>query len=200
MHNFDTNIVKYIRSTGYKYHRLSFRFYLEIETTAQNNDTAIVIMKNPAKACINHLCINRNLNSKTAPVESDATVNHVIQKLGMQYKKIFIVNLYPFMHSHTKAVRRFLDCTRKPIMHIRSITSRKNKIMIIQVLKSNRNAKIFCAWGQESNLCASKYAARIYEFVAYCFRYHIQLGEFTSNGNNPWKPLSTFFPTHGSMW
>ena len=172
---------------------------MEIETNATTNETAIVVMKNPAKACKQNLCINRYLTSQDT-IESDSTVNNVIKLLKNQYKKIIILNLYPFMHSDTNEVKKFYRCQRQVIKVIISKTTQKNLFTIKNTLKVNRNAKIFCAWGQESNLVLSEYSKIVYKFVRYCFRHHIVLGEFSATNNMLWKPLSSFLPAHGSQW
>ena len=179
--------------------KLCFRFYLEIETTATTNNVAIVVMKNPAKACIQNLCVNRYLTPKDT-IESDNTVNNVLKLLGNQYKSIIILNLYPFMHSDTMVVKKFYHCQRPAVKRIISKITRKNCSIIKNTLKTNRKAKIFCAWGQESNLNLSEYAETVYKFVTYCFRHHIPLGEYSTSNNLLWKPLLSFLPKHGSKW
>ena len=196
---FDNSCVRHLKSKGFKYNKKCFRFYLEIETNAVTNDIAIVVMKNPAKACIQNLCINRCLTSQDS-IESDSTVNNVIKLLKNQYKKIIILNLYPFMHSDTNEVKKIYHCKRPVIKQLISRTSRRNAFTIKNTLKANINAKIFCAWGQESNLVLSEYSKIVYKFVRYCFRHHIVLGEFSATNNMLWNPLSSFLPAHGSQW
>ena len=86
MRIFDSKKITHIKSNGFKWNYKSFRFILELETTANGSSVAIVIMKNPAYACKYHLCYNNTLSANSA-IESDATVNHIIQNL---YSKNYI--------------------------------------------------------------------------------------------------------------
>lgn len=196
MYYFDLTKITHIKSDGFKLNHKSFRFVLDLETTSNNTNTAIVIMKNPAEACKYHLCFNGILSGQKH-IESDATVNHVIANLYSKYKRIIILNLYPYMSSDTNVVRKFYECRK--VKSIRNYADQKNASVIFNVLKSNRGAAIFCAWGQNSNLNSYMYANDIYKFISRCNKHHYLLGEFDST-NKCWSPLTTFLPKHGIKW
>ena len=59
MYIFDTSSVKRIKSNGFKYHKLCFRFYLEIETTATTNMLASIIPY-PQIMCISNYVVVLN--------------------------------------------------------------------------------------------------------------------------------------------
>lgn len=196
MYIFDSNKVTHIKSIGFKNNGKSFRFFLEIETTSTVLKTAIIIMKNPAKACMHHLCINKNITPKSR-IESDSTVNHIIDKLYTHYNRIVVLNLYPYMTSDTSIANKFYSNVDHKKMQ--DFTNKKNRFVVISTLKQY-HADIFCAWGQESSLSVSMYSETIYNFIAYCFRRHIELGEYDSSAQCLWIPLKNIFPVHASKW
>ncbi len=196
MYYIDSKKVKYVKSEGYKCERNSFRFYLELGTFSSVDEVAIVIMKNPAKACLHNLYGAQNLTN--LKIESDSTVNHVIDKLHNNYKKIIILNLYPYMASNTKIANNFLISYKNK--RLCDYVKKRNFYTLQNVLKQNVTANIFCAWGKESSLNISMYAEDIYRLVSYCFRNHIKLGEYNRIMPSLWVPLRTFFPSHASKW
>ncbi len=191
---FDTKVVNKIQSIGYKSHSKFYRFYLSIETNCLNSDVAIVIMKNPSNACIKNLCINGTINPGQN-IESDATINNVIKKLSNAYRDIIVLNLYPIMSPNPKVINRVYQNS-----NIAKTTSAYNRNTIIQTIKQNRKAKIFCAWGQNSSIALNEYADKVCEFLKYCFKKNIPLGEFSSKVTNFWQPLTQIFPPHASKW
>ena len=188
---FDTAIVESLKSIGCKKGSNFFRYYLKIETKAKSSKVAIVIMKNPAKACIHHLRINRSILGHEK-IESDLTINNVIRKLR-SYKTIIILNLYALMSSNTKQVKAYY--------YGRTRRKEKNTLeYIIKVIKINPNAKIFCAWGQQSEIPMREYSKKVYDFFKRSFKQKFDLGEYTNKNSAQWKKLTTIFPEHASKW
>lgn len=68
---FDNSKISNLESKGITFHnangcqsqKYKFRFYLKIDLNS-GSGTAVVIMKNPASACKNNLCINRAITKR----------------------------------------------------------------------------------------------------------------------------------------
>lgn len=99
------------------------------------------------------------------------------------------------MDSQTSIVRQFYHSTSS-LIHSTDI---RNRCTIIDTIKKNSAADIFCAWGQNSNLPIIEYTDRIVDFLGYAYKRHICLYAYDSKTAQKEK-LKTIFPIHASKW
>lgn len=87
---YKSNEVKNVESIGVS--NINVRFLLTIETTAENENKILVIMKNPSKA---------------TNTISDKTINNVIKNLYQKYSIIYIMNLFPYYSTKATGLLSF---------------------------------------------------------------------------------------------
>ncbi|MDD6469203.1 MAG: DUF1643 domain-containing protein [Bacilli bacterium] len=192
MHYFNCNLINKVISVGEKRGNKKFRYKLEIHLSANTSSkTAVVILKNPSKACENNLCISRKPNGKVA---SDKTINRVVYILSSNYNRIIVLNLFPIMETNPSEIFNFYSSSPDFFDH----SLAKNRNTIIDVLKTENEADVICAWGGYSGKNKEDYDKTVFDYLKIIVKYNHKPFEYCPNLGL--QKLTKFYPIHGCKW
>lgn len=200
MIKYDKGTVINIESSGEKRYINSilntFRFELIIKTSNSSGKKAVVVMKNPASACLNSINFRGNPN-KRKQVQSDQTINNVIKCLQKNYEEIVVLNLFPMMSPNPEDIFKNFNSAGVPTK-IETKQLKRNKYVILNYLKTKNDYDFICAWGTYAKRFERLFNKEVFNFLSSANRYSVKLYEYIPNGNV--QKLSNLYPIHGKKW
>ena len=126
------------------------------------NRTAIVILKNPASTCKDHVFFSTSLKDV---YDVDKTTSHIINTLfanATPYDKIITLNLFPYYDN----IPVTINSVYKNLSTAPHISYQTNLTKIVSILQNNSGADVFCAWGGCSKIKTSIYHCAIRDIYA----------------------------------
>ena len=200
MSKFNTTYVDTMSSNcdGDAKHNARYSLTLFRQGATSINRTAIVILKNPASTCKDHIFFSTSLSDV---YDVDKTTSHIINTLfvnGTPYDKIITLNLFPYYDN----IPATINSVYKNLLTAPHISYQTNLTKIASILQNNSGADVFCAWGQSSGISDVIYNKAIVDVVGILLANKVSQYYYYDQGRQKTAQLSNqaFYPSHGSKW
>ena len=213
-HQFDINEVDTDNSFCIGCKCYNSRYVLSLTNASsvlETEDTAIVILKNPASTCKSYIFWGTPMCDVC---DVDKTTQHLINILFVKnnYKKIITLNLFSYYDNIPATINSVYRGVDKGVMNQAYVENLKE---MVKIISTNPTADIYCAWGNRSGIKQGIYHKAILDVYKILKNCSNNIYMYSSTGKNKINLASLtskkitikelrlnryLYPLHGLMW